>query len=139
MTYYTYALTLLRRDGNNCDHVGGVASLVNAACPDHHCSSTWESEAVAKVLPIMLLGLVALITTAMVEAFYGVFYLWHWVFDTAAPQHHWSTSIFVSALMTGVVLLAGRLGVLLIAPETGQSTGRLPEPEQHRRRSARLA
>jgi hypothetical protein len=70
---------------------------------------------VTKVLPVILVAVTALITTAIVEAFYALFYFWHVAFGSAPPSYDWASSLSVSGIATAVVLLAGVVAQRLLA------------------------
>jgi hypothetical protein len=77
---------------------------------------------VTKVLPVILVAVTALITTAIVEAFYALFYVWHVAFGGTPPSYDWAGSLSVSGIATAVVLLAGVFAQRLLAGRTVEMT-----------------
>jgi hypothetical protein len=119
----------------------------------------FKNKAMTPLLPIILLGLTAFITTVVVEAIYFVCHLWRCLFDGAALSFSWTEPLPVAALSTVAVLLMGFLAARLMslasedaldpfaAHQRADDNGRQAMPNGHpaegtqatRRQSARLA
>ncbi len=84
------------------------------------------------MLPVILVAVTALITTAIVEAIYSLFYLWHYAFGSAPPSHDWAGSLSVSGIATAIVLLAGVFAQRLLVGRSVEIThGRdIPSPAE---------
>jgi hypothetical protein len=81
---------------------------------------------VTKVLPVVLVAVTALITTAIVEAFYALFYLWQAAFGSTPPTYDWATPLSISGIATAAVLLAGVFAQRLLA---GRSIEMVPDQD----------
>jgi hypothetical protein len=84
-----------------------VAIVLAAAGPLDHIAPALGTRSVTKVLPVILVAVTALITTAIIEAFYALFYLWQTAFGSPPPSYDLAGSLSVSGIATAAVLLAG--------------------------------
>jgi hypothetical protein len=69
---------------------------------------------VTKLLPALVAAGTALITTAMIQSVFGLFWLGHYLFDEATPVYNWERAFTVSAIATAVVLVASVVALRLI-------------------------
>jgi hypothetical protein len=82
-------------------------------------------------LPVALVGLTALITSALVHAGFGIWWLSQHLWNAATPAFDWHGALAVSGTATAIVLIAGlvirRLGAGHAAPvETEPTTQAVP-------------
>lgn len=71
-----------------------------------------------KMLPAIVAAGTALITTAMVQAVYALFWLGHYVFDDKASPYDWAGAFAVSGIAIAVVLLASMIALGLMARQS---------------------
>jgi hypothetical protein len=91
-----------------------VAIVLAVAGPLHHIAPALGGRGVTKVLPVVLVAVTALITTAIVEAFYALLYLWHAASGSTPSSYDWAGSLSVSGIATAAVLLVGVLAQRLL-------------------------
>jgi hypothetical protein len=70
---------------------------------------------VTKMLPVLVAAGTALITTAMVQAVYGLFWLGQYLFGSTVPSYDWRGAFTISGVATTVVLLASLVALRLMA------------------------
>jgi hypothetical protein len=75
---------------------------------------TIEKKTATPLLPIILVGLTAFITTVVVEAIYFVCHLWRCLFDGSALSFSWTEPLPVAGLSSIAVLLVAILAARLM-------------------------
>ena len=74
-----------------------------------------DRERTALLLPAILIGLTAFITTAEVEAVYLLCHLWRRLFDGSALAFSWIEPLPAAGISTGAVLLVGFFAARLMS------------------------
>jgi hypothetical protein len=72
-------------------------------------------EIVTKMLPALVAAGTALITTAMVQSVYALFWFGRCLIDGAVPTYNWTGAFTTSVIATTVVLLASLATLRLMA------------------------
>ena len=67
------------------------------------------------MLPALVAAGTALITTAMVQAVYALFWFGRYLIDGAAPAYNWAGALTASIIATTLVLLASLATLRLMA------------------------
>jgi len=70
---------------------------------------------VTKMLPALVAAGTALITTAMVQAVYALFWFGRYLIDGAVPAYNWAGAFTASIIATTLVLLASLATLRLMA------------------------
>jgi hypothetical protein len=73
---------------------------------------------VAYAFPVLLAGLTAIITSSLVHAGYGLWWLSHHLFRSDAASYDWAGALAVSGTATTIVLIAGLVVRRLVAGNT---------------------
>jgi hypothetical protein len=88
-----------------------------------------ESAPWTGLLPIVLVGLTAFITTVVIEAMYFVCHLWRYLFDGSALSFSWTEPLAVAGLSTVAVLLVAILAARLMSlASCGEANSRQQSP-----------
>lgn len=87
-------------------------------------------EIVTKMLPALVAAGTALITTAMVQAVYALFWFGRYLINGAAPSYDWAGAFTASVIATTLVLLASLVTLRLMAARPSDEF--FPDETAHR-------
>jgi hypothetical protein len=102
------------------------SSVRNCMLGSRHPGARRRCRKMTPLLPIILVGLTAFITTVVIEAMYFVCHLWRCLFDGSALSFGWTEPLPVAGLSTVAVLLVAILaGHAVVVPIAGRRISKI--------------